>query len=118
MSDPEEPQVSWKTIEENAVVFCSDGTEVGKVKETAGDHQADIFDGLIVSHRRGPDRYVPAEQVRGIWEERVELALTAGEIEALPAYAEPRSVRWEPGADRGLGGRVRGAFHDLFGRRR
>ena len=118
MTEPDEPQVSWKTIEENAAVFTADGAEIGTVKETAGDHQADIFDGLIVSHRKAPDCYVPAEQVRRIWAERVELALTAAEFDALPPYTEPRSVQWRPDGRGKVGGRLRDAARDLFGRRR
>ncbi len=91
----EEPQVSWKAIEREAVVRSSDGQEVGKVVEVAGDPDADIFNGLVVSlGMLGADRYVPAESVTGIWPGRVQVAQTAEQLEQAPEYEEPVAERW------------------------
>ena len=89
MSKPD-PPVSWKTIERDAVVVSSDGEEAGRVAEVAGDPEADIFNGLVLSlGTLGKDRYLPAERVLGIWPQRVEVDATADELRALPAYEEP-----------------------------
>ena len=90
-----EPQVSWKTIERDASVHSSDGQEVGKVVEVAGDPDADIFNGLVVSlGMLDADRYVPAERVTAIWPERVEVAATAAELQRAPEYEAPVAERW------------------------
>lgn len=90
-----EPRVSWKAIERHAAVWSRDGEEVGHVAEVAGDPDADIFNGLVVSlGALGANRYVPAEHVTAIWPERVEIAVAAGEVEALPEYEEPVAERW------------------------
>ena len=90
-----EPQVSWKAIEREASIHSSDGQEVGKVVEVAGDPDADIFNGLVVSlGMLDADRYVPAERVTGIWPERVEVAATAAELERAPEYEAPVAERW------------------------
>ncbi|MGH3031108.1 MAG: hypothetical protein ACRDNE_10150 [Gaiellaceae bacterium] len=91
----EAPQVSWKAIEREAGVHSSDGQEVGKVVEVAGDPDADIFNGLVVSlGMLDADRYVPAERVKGIWPDRVEVAATAAELERAPEYEAPVAERW------------------------
>jgi len=90
----EQPPVSWKALEREAVVVSSDGEEAGRVAEVAGDPEADIFNGLVLSlGTLGKDRYLPAERVRGIWPQRVEVDATADELKALPAYEEPVSAR-------------------------
>ena len=100
MSAAGEPQVSWKAIERDAVVRSADGQEVGKVAEVAGDAEADIFNGLVVSLGvLGANRYVPAERVTGIWPDRVDVAATAEEIERAPEYEEPVAERWHPPDD-------------------
>jgi hypothetical protein len=92
-----EPPVSWKAIERDAVVVSSDGEEAGRVAEVAGDPEADIFNGLVLSlGTLGKDRYLPAERVRGIWPQRVEVDATAAELRALPAYEEPVAERVVP----------------------
>jgi hypothetical protein len=92
-----EPQVSWKAIERDAVVRSSDGRDVGRVAEVAGDPEADIFNGLVVSLGvLGANRYVPAERVTGIWPRRVQVAATAAELEQAPKYEEPVAGRWAP----------------------
>ena len=112
MSDGERPQVAWKAIEEDAEVVAADGEKAGRVSRIVGDHTADVFTGLaIFVDAFGGERYVPAERVRGIWPDRVELALTADEIERLPKHEDVPTVRWRPGA---LGG----IFSRLLGRRR
>jgi hypothetical protein len=94
----ERPRVSWKAIERDARVVSSDGQDVGKVSEVAGDANADIFDGLVLSlGTLDQDRYLPAERVRAIWPDRVEVDATAAEVEALPGYEEPVAERWVPG---------------------
>jgi hypothetical protein len=92
-----EPQVSWIAIERNAVVVASDGDEAGRVAEVAGDPGADIFNGLVLSlGALSGNRYLPAERVRGIWPDRVEVDASAEELEALPLYEEPVAGRLVP----------------------
>ena len=111
MAAPErdDPQVSWKAIEEKALVFSSDGEQVAKVSRVVGDPGADVFTGLaLFVGAFGGERFVAAERVAAIWPDRVDLSLTAAEVESLPKYEDAPSVRWRPG----------GAFFArLFGRR-
>ena len=108
--------VAWIAIDRDAVVVASDGSEIGKVKEVAGDEEHDIFDGLVVKHSRfGHDGYIPSERVKGIWPDRVETDLSPQEGEALPEYQKSRETTWH--ADTGQG-RFRRAFKDLFGKKR
>jgi hypothetical protein len=109
LSSAEEPQVSWKVIESGTPVIDSDGEEAASVSRGAGDVDADVFTGLAVkSGVLGPERFVPSEQVTGIWPSRVQLALTRDELESLPAYEGGPVVRIEPESP--------GFFRRLFGR--
>jgi hypothetical protein len=100
VSSTGEPQVAWKAIEENAQVFSTEGEAVGKVSQVVGDADADIFSGLAVSLRvLGRARFVASESVRAIWPDRVELDLTADEIEALPEHDAPPAEQIQPPDD-------------------
>jgi hypothetical protein len=91
-----EPEVSWKAIEKGARVHGPAGEELGKVTEIAGDAEADIFSGLVVSMSHlSANRFLPAERVTGIWADRVETNVTAEQAEALRAYKEPVAERWQ-----------------------
>ena len=73
-------------------VVDSAGESVGKIDEVLGDKNRDIFDGLAVSTGLvGKPKYVPAEQVGEIREDRVQLELSADEVERLEPY-EPEPV--------------------------
>jgi sporulation protein YlmC with PRC-barrel domain len=90
-------EVSWKAIEKGARVIASDGEEIGRVAEMAGDSEADIFSGLVVSMSRlGRNRFLPAERVRAIWPDRVETSLTVANAEQLEEYSDPVAERWQP----------------------
>lgn len=105
-----QPEVSWKAIQRNAKVVSREGEEIGKAKEVAGDPQADIFSGLVLSLGVGsPDRFLPAERVTGIWPDRVEVDLSRAAAEQLAGYEEPVEERWTPSRP--------GFFSRLFGRR-
>jgi hypothetical protein len=94
MSDPE---VSWKAIEKGARVFGPSGEEVGKVSEIAGDAEADIFSGLVVSlSRLSANRFLPSERVTGIWPDRIETNVTPEQAENLEDYEQPIAERWQP----------------------
>jgi sporulation protein YlmC with PRC-barrel domain len=119
MSTGGESPVAWTALDAGATVVDADGSEVGHVKEVVGDEEADIFDGVVVTHsRRGTALYIPSERVAGIWPDRVETDLSSQEAASLPAYAEPKVTTWHAGEGGGLGARVRQATKDLFGRRR
>jgi hypothetical protein len=90
VTEPSTPEVSWKAIEADAVVMSSDGSEVARVVEIAGDRSADIFNGLVVRNEPlSAKRSLAAEHVVAIWPRRVEVDLTVREIAALPLYDEP-----------------------------
>jgi uncharacterized protein YrrD len=60
MSDP----VSWKVVERGWKVLDESGRQLGHVDEVTGDPEADIFDGVNVSHGLlGGREYVPSERV-------------------------------------------------------
>ncbi len=93
MTDP----VSWKVVEQGWAVVGVDDARLGSVHEVIGDSTADIFNGLVVSlGALSANRYVPAERVKGIWPDRVDVAATAEELERLPEYEEPVAERWAP----------------------
>ena len=100
MSAREGPEVAWKAIEQGAVVIGSDGEEIGTVTEIAGDPQADIFSGLVISiSRLGHDRFLPAERVTGIWPSRVETSISNAQAEQLGDFEATVEERLEPQDD-------------------
>jgi hypothetical protein len=92
MSDP----VSWFVIEPGWKVVTSDGEEAGTVQEVLGDTTLDIFDGLAVaSGVLSRAKYVSSDRVGTIVEGRVELVLSAEELERLDEEKEnpPGAIR-------------------------
>jgi len=109
LSQPGEPQVSWKVIESGAKVITSDGEEPATVSRVVGDADADVFTGIAVKPGLlGGERLVPSERVTGIWPDRIEVAMSKAELEQLPAYEEAPVLRLEPERP--------GFFSRLFGR--
>jgi hypothetical protein len=99
MSEP----FSWKEIEPGWRVFDTEGNEIGRVDDIAGDPDADIFDGLTVGKSAvDPARSVPSASVAEIREREVHLSLTHDGFEALPELAqtaledelEPEPANW------------------------
>ena len=86
MADP----VSWLVIERGWRVIGSDGDELGRVDEVAGDTGKDIFSGLVVSEGllKGR-RFVPAERVTQIVEGEVHVDVGPGQADGLDEYTEP-----------------------------
>ena len=59
--------VSWKVVERGWKVYAENGDELGHVDEVTGDPEADIFDGIRISHGLlGGTEYVPSERVTDI----------------------------------------------------
>ena len=104
MSD-EPTTVSWKVIEPKWRVISADDVVVGEVYLTVGDDNADIFDGLAITHHGGPallhdytdrPRYVSADQIASIQQGSVRLTITAQESGQLPVHQAPESARILP----------------------
>ena len=91
--------VSWLLIEPGWAVVAKDGAEVGKVEEIVGDTGEDIFNGLSISTcLLGRPKYVPSERVRAITEGRVELDLSAEDVDALDEHdLQPPSEQFRAG---------------------
>jgi len=114
----DEPQVAWLAIEAGASVVAADGSEVGTMKEVAGDDDRDIFHGLVVmvpgvEH----DGYIPAERVTAIWPTRVHTDLAADEAHSLPPYKASPVTEWHADDGGGFGARVKRAWNALIGKR-
>ena len=91
--------VSWLLIEPGWAVVAKDGAEFGKVEEIVGDTGEDIFNGLSISTGLlGKPKYVPSELVRAITEGRVELDLSAEDVDALDEHdLQPPSEQFRAG---------------------
>ena len=70
MAEPD--PVSWKVVERGWRVLDEAGEEIGRVDEITGDPEADIFDGVEISHGLlSKPEYVPSERVVEIREGEV-----------------------------------------------
>lgn len=80
MADP----VSYLLIESGWSVVGPGGEEIGTVAEVDADEEKDIFSGIrIRASRFGATRFVPSELVAQIVEGRIELTVTADELQDL-----------------------------------
>ena len=72
MAEPAPDPVSWKVVERGWRVLDESGEEIGRVNEITGDADADIFDGVEISHGLlEKTEYVPSERVMAIREGEV-----------------------------------------------
>ena len=70
MAEPD--PVSWMVVERGWRVLDESGDELGHVDEVTGDLDADIFDGVQISHGLlEKTEYVPSERVVAIREGEV-----------------------------------------------
>jgi hypothetical protein len=83
--------VSWFLIAEGWPVVDASGAQAGEVSAVIGDEDMDIFDGLHVT-AGGTERYVPADLVGPIEENRVTIQAELGALEEAPASGEPGGV--------------------------
>ena len=82
--------VSWLVGRARLEVVGPDGEEIGKVEETVGDSNRDIFNGLTVaSGFFSRARYVPAERVAEIRDGLVRLSIGEDEFKELDHFEEP-----------------------------
>jgi hypothetical protein len=91
--------ISYLTLEPGTPVLSSDGEEVGRVEHVLADHEADVFDGLVVDMRLGPGglRFADAPQVAELHERGVVLALDAAQARRLPEpSANPAVMEADP----------------------
>lgn len=100
----DETTVAWTTIEPHWRVISADDIEIGEVFNTVGDRDADIFNGLAITHYGGPavvhnyldrPRYVAADQVASIQPGVVRLGVAASDADALPEHDVPESAEIE-----------------------
>jgi hypothetical protein len=105
MAGDEETTVSWKSIEPHWKVWSADDVEIGEVFQPVGDENADIFDGIAITHHGGPSvmhnwldrpRYVSQDKVAAIQDGCVRLTIKADEVPALPEHNVPESAEILP----------------------
>jgi hypothetical protein len=109
--------VAYEVLETGVPVYASDGEQVGTVGHVVAAPQEDIFHGIVMRGEHG-ERFVAADQVAGLYERGVELAIDRGAADALPAPGGGAPA-WrvdEPGVDpspwrRFLGLKNRRAFN-------
>ena len=79
-------EVAWTGVQPGWNVLAADGSEVGKVEQSVGDREADIFEGIAVGVGLiGGSRFVSFEHVTGIAEGVVRLDLAPDEVDRLPS---------------------------------
>ncbi len=108
---------SYLAVAEGVPVYCTDGRRCGELKHVLADEEADIFDGLVIEGEK--HHFVDAPQVKGFFENGVELNLTYEEAEQLPEPSEnPAAMGADPAdATEGeLTRKLRSAWDRISGR--
>ena len=96
--------VSYLVLKDGVPVYEQSGDRVGEVEHVLADPPEDVFHGLIVTTRDG-HRFAPADQVAGLYEHGVVLAVPA---DRLPTPSEDAAAR--AADDDGLGHNLRRAW--------
>jgi uncharacterized protein YrrD len=91
--------IAYLALGEGAPVLDSHGGRIGVVDEVVADERADVFHGIVVHTRPLPGRhlYADADQIAGLYERGVLLAVPA---DALGPPPEPPRPAYRPEASR------------------
>jgi hypothetical protein len=119
MSDDRGAPISYLTLEPGTPVFTSDGAEVGRVAHVLADPDADIFDGIVISHGSGGHRFVDAPEVAHIATGGVTLTLDRAACDRLPEPgANPATMDADPdeGSERDITRKLRRAWDMITGK--
>jgi hypothetical protein len=119
MSDPGSP-ISYQVLEAGTPVCSSDGEVLGEVAHVLSAPEEDVFDGIVIAVRNGPDghRFADADDIAAIHERSVTLKLDAAACGALPTpSANPAVMRDDP-TDRSstLAGKLHHAWELISGK--
>jgi hypothetical protein len=90
--------IAYEVLETGVPMYASDGERVGTVAHVVAAPEEDIFHGIVMRGEHG-ERFVPADQVAGLYERGVDLRLDRSAVDALPA-PEGGAPAWrvhEPG---------------------
>ena len=86
MSDDPGQRIAYTALEQDTPVFDSEGVEVGKVEAVLAVEQVDVFDGVLIDVGVAKTRFIDADSVGALYEHRMELKLTAAEVEEQPEH--------------------------------
>ena len=89
---------SWEALRPGTVVFASDGSVVGKVKEVLAVPEDDIFEGVIIDTEHG-DRFADWELIGSLHERGVDLKLDGAAAAANLPEPKPAPGAMEVGVD-------------------
>jgi hypothetical protein len=93
--------ISYEVLDPGTPVLSSDGHEIGTVAGVLADEGEDVFDGIIIEVRPGPEghRFADADDVAEIHERGVVLKLDRGACESLPQPSANPAVMTDDPAD-------------------
>jgi len=114
------PRSSYVALAEGTPVFCSDGSELGRVAHVLADISEDVFDGIVVHEAKRQYRFADADQVGDIYEQGVFLKIDSVAASELPRPSEnPAVMHDDPALGPGtpLGQKLRRAWDLISGRR-
>jgi len=92
--------ISYMALAINTPVLNSSGAEFGKVEHVLQVPEEDLFDGIVVSTKKGL-RFVDRDQISDITTTRVRCSLSADQVELLPAPHGPLVLHLDATYDEG-----------------
>jgi hypothetical protein len=112
--------ISYQVLEAGTAVLSSDGVEIGRVAHVLAVEDEDVFDGVVIVERPGPEghRFADADDIEEIYERGVVLKLDRDGCANLPRPSEnPAVMRDDPTAPAsgGLAGKLRRAWDLVSG---
>jgi len=111
----DETPISYLALKVGTPVQSSSGTPIGTVHHVLQVPEEDLFDGIVMKVHRGL-RFIDRDQIASITTAAVHCSLSDGEVENLPAPAEPGSFHVDPFQDEGSSLTAR--LGRMFGRER
>ena len=94
--------VAYLAVAEGAPVYNPSGSKVGTVEHVVADDASDVFHGLMVKTDSGdqPHLFADREQVSGLYERGVQLAVAADQLHRPTDDAATAAATDEPAGDR------------------
>jgi hypothetical protein len=111
--------IAYLALKEGTPVFDKAGERVGVVEHVLADEDLDIFHGLVVHTKPigGRHLYADADQLAGMYEDGVLLAVGVDDLHEPTDPSSPRPAQTDRPADNALEARLRHAWDWITGNR-